>query len=85
MADDLLCNVPQAPEFGNTPIAAGSAGIGRLGDNGGPTDTHDLADDSPAIGEAEPGPAKGSSTSAALRGRSAPTAATSAPTSARRR
>jgi CSLREA domain-containing protein len=59
MADDLLCNVPQEPAFGNTPIAPGSAGIGELDDNGGPTDTHDLASDSPAIGEAEPGTCDG--------------------------
>ena len=59
MADDLLCNVPQEPAFGNTPIAPGSAGVGELDDNGGPTDTHDLASDSPAIGEAEPGTCDG--------------------------
>ena len=73
---------PAGPAFGNTPIAAGSAGIGELGDNGGPTDTHDVADDSPAIGEAEPGTCEGEFDQRGSRGRSASTAATSAPTSA---
>jgi CSLREA domain-containing protein len=60
MSDDpQVCNVPQDPQFGNTPIAANSAGLGELGNHGGPTDTHDLASDSPALGEAEEGSCEG--------------------------
>jgi CSLREA domain-containing protein len=59
MADDLLCNVPQEPAFGNTPIPPETASISDLRDNGGPTDTHELFADSPALAEAEPGTCSG--------------------------
>jgi CSLREA domain-containing protein len=59
MADDELCNVPQAPEFGNQPIAPFTADISDLRNNGGPTDTHQLFGGSPATGTAEAGTCEG--------------------------
>jgi CSLREA domain-containing protein len=59
MADDQLCNVPIAPEFGNTPIGPSTANLGDLQNNGGPTDTHELGAGSPALGEGEPGSCEG--------------------------
>jgi CSLREA domain-containing protein len=58
MGDDMLCNVPTEPSFGNTPITS-SADITDLRHNGGETDTHELLEGSPAIGRAEPGTCEG--------------------------